>query len=139
MPRAAGRPAGPARSPWDPQQSHVAEETGQRENSLSARSRLAELLGKFPPKRTSSAIRGMKRYWIIAPVVLIAAALFFLHRGVFTGVKFTITDANGPLPHHTIMTCRYQFITGIYEIPARPSVTVDPRLPNVGECPLLAH
>jgi hypothetical protein len=38
MPRAAGRPAGPGRSLWDPQQSHVAEETGQKENSLSAMS-----------------------------------------------------------------------------------------------------
>jgi hypothetical protein len=75
----------------------------------------------------------VKRYWIIA------AALFFLYRGVFAGVTLTITDANGPLPHHTVMMCRYQFIIGIYEIPPRPSVPVDPRLPNVGECPLLAN
>src|SRR5437016_2628655 len=39
MSPAAGRPSEPGRSLWHPQQSYVAEETGQSENSLSATTR----------------------------------------------------------------------------------------------------
>jgi len=54
MPRSAGWPAGPDRSLWDPQQSHVAEETGQTENSLPAitsRSQKSAIYRKQPDGR----------------------------------------------------------------------------------------
>jgi len=80
----------------------------------------------------------VKSLWIIVPAAFVAIALHGLHRGISVGVTIYIPDAGGPLPHHSIMMCRYRFVTGVVTLPPRTNVTSDPTLPNVGECPFFA-
>lgn len=80
----------------------------------------------------------MKRYWIVAPTVVVAALLYGFYRGIWDGVQFDIPDMNGTLPHHPIMMCRYLFFSGVRTLPPRAGVPSNPNLPSVGECPVLA-
>jgi hypothetical protein len=59
------------------------------------------------PAVGTDADHDMKRYWIIATAAVAAAVLYGLHRGISEGVELYIPDADGPLPRHATMMCRY--------------------------------
>jgi hypothetical protein len=69
----------------------------------------------------------MKRYLILAPIAVVAA-IYALNRGIFVG------SINYPMGGDVVLKkCRYLFVTGISEIPARGShLDRDPSMRGIG-------
>ena len=72
----------------------------------------------------------MKRYFVIAFLVLIALAIYGLDRGVYIGSSsYTWLDTRPEGGGLVFKKCRYLFVTGISELPAHGSSV--PSMPGV--------